>query len=276
MSGSYIFISYSHKDEPYVRDLARRLADLGLDPWFFTASQTAGVSWPQRLLDAIRQARAVLVVISSASNSPAAEYVLAEVMLAQRERRFIIPLKIHASSGPLDIILAARNWINVWDGSDPLPQILAAVASQTGTLSQVYGDDFAALKVDPSVQTHVNTSAFQLSFPPSMALAVQGAPVVLCRLGRDPRGDLIFAGALNFISRQHAQIYAQSSPDGLVFILADQHSRHGTFVNGARITSPHTLLDGDQIGLGAPRFLLTFERIAVTGEPPGAWAEGSP
>lgn len=268
MSRQAIFISYSHRDEQYVRDLARRLEDAGLSPWYFTASQTAGVNWPQRLVEVIRQAQAVLVVITSASNSPEAEYVLAEVMLAQRERRFIIPLKLDQSTGPLDVMLAARNWINACDRSDPLPRILAAITAHSAVVSPLQGEDFAALNVDPTFRTYLNRETFNLSFPASAALLVQDETVTLCRLGRDPRGDMVVAGTLPYVSRQHARITAHTGPEGISFVLTDEQSRHGTYVNGARIDGPHTLLDGDQIGLGTPRCMLIFDRIAATGESP--------
>ncbi|NTU81037.1 MAG: TIR domain-containing protein [Chloroflexales bacterium] len=267
MSGTHLFISYSHKDEQYVRGLARRLIDAGIEPWYFTESQVPGISWPQRLLDAIGQARAVLVVISQASNSPEAEYVLSEVLLAQRERRFIIPLKIHPGRGPLDIMLAARNRINAWDGSDPLPRILAAIATQADAGPLGPATDVAQLSVAPQFREYANHATLDLALPAIPALLDSVAPVTLCRLGRDPRGDLVFAKALAFVSRQHARVSARSAPEGWAFILSDEGSSHGTFVNSSRIAEPHILLDGDQIGLGIPSPMLVFERLAVTGDP---------
>jgi hypothetical protein len=215
----------------------------------------------------------ILVVITEASNSPEAEYVLSEVLLAQRERRFIIPLKIHSSSGPLDIMLASRNWINAWDGSDPLPKILAAVAAQMGARSFTEAKDFAQLIVDAAFRQHVNRETFELALPTGAALLEPGKSVTICRLGRDPRGDLAFTSALPFVSRQHARIYALSNSDGSTFMLTDEQSRHGVFVNGTRIDAPYTLLDGDQIGLGISRSMLLFERLAVTGEPSDTWED---
>ncbi len=62
-------------------------------------------------------------------------------------------------------------------------------------------------------------------------------------LGRQSDNDLVLLD--NRISRRHASIIQ----DGEGFILQDDGSRHGTFVNGERVTSC-TLRSGDRINLG--------------------------
>lgn len=63
-------------------------------------------------------------------------------------------------------------------------------------------------------------------------------------LGRDPGNDI----AINHpqVSRQHARLTRR----GGVMVLEDLGSTNGTFVNGVRLTGPHTLAGGDVIGLG--------------------------
>jgi len=56
------------------------------------------------------------------------------------------------------------------------------------------------------------------------------------------------------VSREHARV----DWDGSHYILHDQNSRHGTFVNGERITRT-TLRSGDSIMLGSRHSVLTFE-----------------
>jgi len=63
-------------------------------------------------------------------------------------------------------------------------------------------------------------------------------------LGRDPSNDIVVSDPQ--ISRQHARIRRQ----GNVVMIEDAGSTNGTFVNGMRLISPHTLIDGDVISLG--------------------------
>jgi pSer/pThr/pTyr-binding forkhead associated (FHA) protein len=63
-------------------------------------------------------------------------------------------------------------------------------------------------------------------------------------IGRDPGNQVVINDPQ--ISRQHARI----TPQGGLMILEDLGSTNGTMVNGLRITGPHTLAHGDQIGLG--------------------------
>jgi hypothetical protein len=66
----------------------------------------------------------------------------------------------------------------------------------------------------------------------------------LLTLGRDPASHVVINDPQ--VSRQHARITRQ----GGMMILEDLGSTNGTFVNGMRLTGPHTLADGDVIGLG--------------------------
>jgi DNA-binding winged helix-turn-helix (wHTH) protein len=77
-------------------------------------------------------------------------------------------------------------------------------------------------------------------------------------IGRDP-ASRIFLDSLR-VSRRHARIMVREiSAD-----IEDLGSRNGTYVNGARITTPLALSHGDQIGIGG--FTLIF-RAASGSEP---------
>ncbi len=63
-------------------------------------------------------------------------------------------------------------------------------------------------------------------------------------LGRDPGNDIVINDPQ--VSRKHARITRQ----GEAMVIEDAGSTNGTFVNGMRLTSPHTLANGNVIGLG--------------------------
>jgi len=63
-------------------------------------------------------------------------------------------------------------------------------------------------------------------------------------VGRDPGNDIVINHPQ--ISRQHARLMRQ----GGLMVLEDLNSRNGTFVNGIRLVTPHTLANGDVIGMG--------------------------
>ena len=70
-------------------------------------------------------------------------------------------------------------------------------------------------------------------------------------IGRDPGNDIVIAETQ--ASRQHTRITRQ----GNFLVLEDLGSTNGTFVNGVRLTAPHTLTNGDVIGIG-DAVVLTF------------------
>jgi DNA-binding NtrC family response regulator/pSer/pThr/pTyr-binding forkhead associated (FHA) protein len=63
-------------------------------------------------------------------------------------------------------------------------------------------------------------------------------------IGRDPQSGLVLADAL--VSRAHAQLLLVGDELRLV----DRDSRHGTTVNGERLSAPRRLRSGDVIGIG--------------------------
>ncbi|HXW00702.1 MAG TPA: FHA domain-containing protein [Anaerolineae bacterium] len=71
-------------------------------------------------------------------------------------------------------------------------------------------------------------------------------------LGRSPQCDIVVDSKA--VSRLHAKI----ERDGPRYLLSDNHSANGTFVNGRRLREPYVLQDEDQIGLSKPAPLVFF------------------
>src|SRR5690348_12957509 len=76
-------------------------------------------------------------------------------------------------------------------------------------------------------------------------------------IGRDPQCGLVLADAL--ASRSHAQLLVV--PDGLR--LTDLGSRHGTVVNGEKITAPRIVTSGDVIAIGAAHVIVRSRAVAA-------------
>jgi len=82
-------------------------------------------------------------------------------------------------------------------------------------------------------------------------------------LGRDPGSEIVISDPQ--VSRQHARIRCQ----GNLTMIEDIGSTNGTFVNGMRLTNPHTLADGDEISLGDAVTLTYHAGGIATTEPLG-------
>jgi len=80
-------------------------------------------------------------------------------------------------------------------------------------------------------------------------------------LGRDPSCEIAISDPQ--VSRQHARITRQ----GEMIVIEDLGSTNGTFVNGMRLTNPHTLINGDVIGLGDAATLTYYGVSIATTEP---------
>jgi hypothetical protein len=140
---------------------------------------------------------------------------------------------------------------------DPLTGACACTVAETPAAAAVGGweNPFAAA-VGPEVA------------PPAEPVGVEGLPslVVLSGpyagrtfllgdgtavIGRDPAAEIAFPTDPT-TSRRHATV----EWDGSAWVLRDQGSTNGTFVNGARVTE-QVLHPGDQIRIGANELRLT-------------------
>jgi hypothetical protein len=90
MSGE-LFISYSHKDKSFVRQLGVYLAQEEIPPWVDNQLQY-GESWQEIIAERISKSSAFLVVMTPSSR--ASNYVGKEVALAISERKVILPILV--------------------------------------------------------------------------------------------------------------------------------------------------------------------------------------
>ncbi len=108
-----------------------------------------------------------------------------------------------------------------------------------------------------------NTSA-RLEFAGEPGRAAYDLSVQGIALGRDPGCDIPFDPGLVMMSRVHAHIHLENGN----FILEDNKTFNGTFVNGQRIAGPTPLYHMDEVQLGVGGPLLRFNspsRVAPAG-----------
>jgi len=79
-----------------------------------------------------------------------------------------------------------------------------------------------------------------------------------CAIGRQSDNDLVID--LPILSRRHALISAEDRG----YVLNDLHSRNGTYVNGAPVTCPVPLRDGDEVRLGSAALRFRCKRGWLT------------
>ena len=72
-------------------------------------------------------------------------------------------------------------------------------------------------------------------------------------IGRDCEADIQLDD--RWVSRFHCEI---DQIDGTL-VVRDLHSRHGTYVNGLRVTE-NLLMPGNRLGIGMSTFLISYER----------------
>ena len=126
---SYIFISYSRYDEAYVKNLASVLEQRGLKAWY-DAGIEAGDRWWRTIEDAIEKCAVFMVIMSPEARE--SEWVEREILLAQRDKKPIIPLLLRGRE--FGMLINVQSF-NVTDGSLPderVYEILSRHLPQSG------------------------------------------------------------------------------------------------------------------------------------------------
>ncbi|MBL8164551.1 MAG: TIR domain-containing protein [Anaerolineae bacterium] len=119
---AHIFISYSHKDNNYVRALREQLQARHMPVWIDQRIRV-GDAWAQAIVKAIRDSHAVIVIVSP--ESVQSTWVQREILLAQRERKPIFPLLV--SGEEMDLLIDVQH-INLREYQAPEETFFARLA----------------------------------------------------------------------------------------------------------------------------------------------------
>jgi hypothetical protein len=122
LSTGNVFISHSHQDNELVRDLARRLRDAGLKPLVDFTDLPVGASWKKTVRERIREADAVLILVTPAALTSA--WMMAELGMAEGFERVVLP--VTAGLRPRDLTAPLRSFqVTPFDEVDRAINMLA-------------------------------------------------------------------------------------------------------------------------------------------------------
>lgn len=91
-----LFVSYSRRDFPFVRDLVRSLRNAGVDLWLDVANLSSGERWDSRIEAALKACSHCLVVVSPYSMKSAE--VAREIEVADQFQKEVIPLLLQTAN----------------------------------------------------------------------------------------------------------------------------------------------------------------------------------
>lgn len=123
-----IFLSYSRGDVHQADEWVGNLERFGYRVWIDRAGIRGGQQWNETIVRSIREAQALLLLLSP--NSARSDNVRREIDLATEGRKRIIPIEIQATTIPdkLQYQLAGVQLIQTWrNPRSGLPLVLAAL-----------------------------------------------------------------------------------------------------------------------------------------------------
>jgi hypothetical protein len=140
---SDVFLSYSHKDSEFVRDLVKPLEAEGFSVWW-DHTIPPGKTWDDVIARGIREAKACIIVWSP--NSVISDWVKEEATLAKEGGKYL-PIQIAADLPPMGFRRIQAADLRNWNGNAQDPQWRLLV---TEIANLVGGKEVAAPPVAPT------------------------------------------------------------------------------------------------------------------------------
>jgi hypothetical protein len=172
-----VFVSYSQPDHDCAMELVARVEAAGVNCWIAPRDIAPSADWAAEIIDAIANARVMVLIFSSSSNASA--QVRREVERAVHKQVSILPFRIEnvLPSKSLEYFLSAQHWLDAFP-----PPREPHYARLVSYLNARLGDVVPA-----------DTSATQ----PALRI-VEGAPLDAAELARIER---LLAGYIGPIAR---------------------------------------------------------------------------
>jgi len=125
--GPYVFISYAHVDQALAFQIVAYLEAQGLRCWIAPRNIVPGSEWTEVIIDAISEARAVVLVLSASSNT--SFQIKRELERAVSRGVPIIPLRIEDifPSKSIEYFISTHHWLDAF--TPPLEPHLEELAA---------------------------------------------------------------------------------------------------------------------------------------------------
>ena len=109
------FISYSRKDKPFVDALVHYLEADSIRCWYAPRDIAPGFSWAAAITQAMKSARAMVLVLSESSNC--SQEVVKEITLASNHQRIVVPVRIDnvSPNEEMQYHIGNRHWLDVFN-----------------------------------------------------------------------------------------------------------------------------------------------------------------
>lgn len=117
-----VFVSYASADRDVAFRIVAYLEAQGIRCWVAPRDVGPGVEYGQAIIDAIGEARALVLVLSDQSNE--SQFVRKEVERAVSKTKPVLPVRIRevTPSGALEFYISSAQWVDAW--KSPMEQHL--------------------------------------------------------------------------------------------------------------------------------------------------------
>jgi hypothetical protein len=159
-AGQDVFISYSRRDETFIKQLYQALTGQDISAWYDRFNIGVGNQWTEEIVKGIRDCRVFLLVLSP--DSTASANVRKEVDLAQRYDKRIVPLMWRKVEIPvaMEYQLAGIQWIEFNEDAniqkfDQLADVIRRLIGGASMAEATSGAEIAKESNIPAIQEAV-------------------------------------------------------------------------------------------------------------------------
>ena len=224
-AGQDVFISYSRRDEAFIRQLYGELTGRGISTWYDRQNIGVATHWPTQIVEGIRDCKVFVLAVSP--DSTASVNVRKEVDLAQRYQKQIVPLIWRATdiTVAMEYQLAGIQWIEFNENAskenfEELADVLSRLLGGSSMTEATSGKQTAKESTIPVVEQAVADTGRRLGGlkkkPQVSPVALGGSVVssVVTTFGLDVQdqdfvnGELkwLFSAADNFLKVRRNEI----------------------------------------------------------------------